>query len=94
MNMRDLQTTLVNAVETQQDNNNLAEMKEMVLSHLAEVERDAKNDMKDSLRPVASFLLRKKTESELDDFIDHILHYVEVKSEAQAAEKMSEDDSE
>ncbi len=73
-NMRDLEA---HAVEDD-NQSNLAELKEMVYTHLADVEHDAKNDMKESLEPVAPYLLRRKREGELDDFIGHVLNYVEV----------------
>jgi hypothetical protein len=62
------------------DNQNMRKMKEMVFETLGEVEKGAKSDIKESLEPVTPFLLRKKMEGELDDFIQHALTYMESSS--------------
>ena len=71
-NMQDL-----DAMITLEDNPNMEKMKEMVFETMTEVEKSAKEEMRDSIEPVANYLLRKKMDGELDDFIGHILTYVE-----------------
>lgn len=71
-NMQDL-----DAMMTLEDNPNMEKMKEMVFETMTEVEKSAKEEMRDSIEPVANYLLRKKMDGELDDFIGHILTYVE-----------------
>ncbi len=71
-NMQDL-----DAMMTLEDNSNMEKMKEMVYETMNEVEKSAKEEMRDSIEPVATYLLRKKMDGELDDFISHILTYVE-----------------
>ena len=58
-------------------NQNMAKMKDMVFETLNEVEKGAKSDIKESLEPVTSFLLRKQMEGELDDFIQNALTYMD-----------------
>ena len=71
-NMQDLDSMM-----TLEDNPNMEKMKEMVFETMTEVEKSAKEEMRDSIEPVANYLLRKKMDGELDDFIGHILTYVE-----------------
>jgi hypothetical protein len=56
---------------------NIADMKRMVYENIEIVEEDAKTEIRESLEPLVPFLLRKKLDGELDDFISHILSYAE-----------------
>jgi hypothetical protein len=56
---------------------NIVDMKHLVYENMQEVEEGAKNDIRDSLEPLVPFLMRRKTDAEIDDFISHILAYSE-----------------
>ena len=56
---------------------NISDMKRLVYENIQDVEDGAKNDIRDSLEPLIPFMLRKKRDAEIDDFIGHILTYSE-----------------
>jgi hypothetical protein len=61
----------------------IGKMSQIIQTSLAAVEQDAKNEIRESMEPATPFLLRMKREGELDDFIAHMITYLEGDQEAQ-----------
>jgi hypothetical protein len=62
---------------TGEDDGSMDEMQKLVAENFRAVEEAAKDDMKESLEPVAPYLMRRKRQRELDDFIGNMITYLE-----------------